>query len=97
MNTTATDPTFQTINNASEWLQGRIIGQQTLIQRLLMALLCGGHLLVESSNIRPAFHGGKALTRFGGGVSQAGWPVVSRNGVHIATKLPDRRRTCNAI
>ncbi|MEM9623971.1 MAG: MoxR family ATPase [Pseudomonadota bacterium] len=49
MNTTASDPTFQAISEASKWLQGRIIGQQTLIQRLLMALLCGGHLLVEGA------------------------------------------------
>jgi MoxR-like ATPase len=32
-----------------EWLDSRIIGQQTLIERLLMALLCGGHLLVEGA------------------------------------------------
>jgi len=32
-----------------EWLSGRVIGQETLLQRLLMALLCGGHLLVEGA------------------------------------------------
>ncbi len=31
------------------WLESRIIGQETLVQRLLMALLCGGHLLVEGA------------------------------------------------
>ncbi len=49
MNTTSTNPTFQIINEASRWLQSRIIGQETLIERLLMALLCGGHLLVEGA------------------------------------------------
>ena len=49
MNTTASDPNFQSIKQANEWLQTRIIGQNTLVQRLLMALLCGGHLLVEGA------------------------------------------------
>ncbi len=49
MNTTATDPTFQTVLEAKTWLQGRIIGQEKLLERLLMALLCGGHLLVEGA------------------------------------------------
>jgi MoxR-like ATPase len=31
------------------WLASRIIGQERLIDRLLMALLCGGHLLVEGA------------------------------------------------
>ena len=31
------------------WLAGRIIGQEALLQRLIMALLCGGHLLVEGA------------------------------------------------
>jgi MoxR-like ATPase len=33
----------------TDWLTGRIIGQHTLLQRLMMALLCGGHLLVEGA------------------------------------------------
>ncbi len=33
----------------AEWLSERIIGQGALIQRLLMALMCGGHLLVEGA------------------------------------------------
>jgi MoxR-like ATPase len=33
----------------STWLESRIIGQETLVRRLLMALLCGGHLLVEGA------------------------------------------------
>ena len=37
----------QRIRTVSEWLAGRIIGQEALIERLLMALLCGGHMLVE--------------------------------------------------
>ena len=39
----------QHIRAVSEWLSGRIIGQEALIERLLMALLCGGHLLVEGA------------------------------------------------
>ena len=39
----------QRIRAVSEWLSGRIIGQAALIERLLMALLCGGHLLVEGA------------------------------------------------
>jgi len=35
--------------NVTSYLQSRIIGQETLIQRLMMALLCGGHLLVEGA------------------------------------------------
>ena len=31
------------------WLESRVIGQQALIRRLVMALLCDGHLLVEGA------------------------------------------------
>ena len=37
------------ISAVEAWLKGRIIGQEVLVQRLLMALLCGGHLLVEGA------------------------------------------------
>jgi MoxR-like ATPase len=37
------------IRTVTQWLSGRIIGQETLLQRLMMALLCGGHLLVEGA------------------------------------------------
>ncbi len=43
------DDAQQRIRAVSEWLSGRIIGQEALIERLLMALLCGGHLLVEGA------------------------------------------------
>jgi MoxR-like ATPase len=33
----------------STWLGDRVIGQDALMQRLLMALVCGGHLLVEGA------------------------------------------------
>jgi len=33
----------------TRWLTQRIIGQETLLQRLITALLCGGHLLVEGA------------------------------------------------
>lgn len=49
MNTTTTDATFLAVKTARQWLQSRIIGQETLIERLMMALLCGGHLLVEGA------------------------------------------------
>ena len=37
---------FETLK---EWLNGRVIGQQSLVNRLLLALLCGGHLIVEGA------------------------------------------------
>ncbi|MDP6374478.1 MAG: MoxR family ATPase [Pseudomonadales bacterium] len=33
----------------TSWLRNRIIGQEALLERLVMALLCGGHLLVEGA------------------------------------------------
>ncbi|MEM1433564.1 MAG: MoxR family ATPase [Pseudomonadota bacterium] len=32
-----------------DWLRGRIIGQEALLERLLMTLICRGHLLVEGA------------------------------------------------
>ena len=32
-----------------EWLQGRVLGQERLVDRLLIALLTGGHLIVEGA------------------------------------------------
>jgi MoxR-like ATPase len=49
MNTVSTESIFESINQASRWLETKIIGQDLLIQRLMMALLCGGHLLVEGA------------------------------------------------
>jgi len=40
---------LESIYLATQWLENRIVGQQSLIQRLMMALLCGGHLLVEGA------------------------------------------------
>ena len=37
------------IRAVNHWLSGRIIGQEVLLERLMMALLCGGHLLVEGA------------------------------------------------
>jgi len=37
------------IRTVMDWLDGRIIGQRPLIERLMTALLCGGHLLVEGA------------------------------------------------
>ncbi len=35
--------------SVNSYLSSRIIGQEMLIQRLIMALICGGHLLVEGA------------------------------------------------
>jgi len=37
------------IKNLESWLKGQIIGQENLVQRLLIALLADGHLLVEGA------------------------------------------------
>ena len=37
------------IRTVMDWLDSRIIGQRPLIERLMTALLCGGHLLVEGA------------------------------------------------
>jgi MoxR-like ATPase len=39
----------QKVGQVLSWLTQRIIGQETLLQRLMTALLCGGHLLVEGA------------------------------------------------
>lgn len=40
---------FDNIRAVASWLSGRIIGQEQLLQRLMIALLQGGHLLVEGA------------------------------------------------
>ena len=37
------------INKLRDYMRGHIIGQETLINRLLIALLADGHLLVEGA------------------------------------------------
>ncbi len=49
MNNIATQSVHPHIQETREWLASRIIGQEALIERLLMALVCGGHLLVEGA------------------------------------------------
>ena len=49
MNTTSPQPAFAAISKAQEYLQSKIIGQEVLVERLIMALLCDGHLLVEGA------------------------------------------------
>lgn len=41
--------TRERIVEVNDWLNSRIVGQRGLTQRLLIALLCGGHLLVEGA------------------------------------------------
>ena len=43
------DALLDAVCSLQEWLNGRIIGQERLVRRLLMALLCDGHLLVEGA------------------------------------------------
>lgn len=42
-------PSYQQIQTLSQWLNNQIIGQEHLVQRLLIALLADGHLLVEGA------------------------------------------------
>ena len=42
-------PQADKIRTVMDWLDSRIIGQRPLIERLMTALLCGGHLLVEGA------------------------------------------------
>ena len=37
------------LTELEQWLGGKIIGQEKLVNRLLMALLADGHLLVEGA------------------------------------------------
>lgn len=41
--------TYQQLQSLSQWLNDQIIGQEHLVQRLLIALLADGHLLVEGA------------------------------------------------
>ncbi len=38
---------YSRIKELEQWVNGRILGQETLVQRMLIALLADGHLLVE--------------------------------------------------
>lgn len=49
MNDVAQDTTFTQIQHAREWLESKVLGQTKLVERLFMALICGGHLLVEGA------------------------------------------------
>ncbi|MEM7078194.1 MAG: MoxR family ATPase [Pseudomonadota bacterium] len=49
MNTSAQSPVFEAVSATTQWLESKIIGQHALVQRLVMALLCDGHLLVEGA------------------------------------------------
>ena len=49
MNTADSQSPFAAINQARSYLASKVIGQEGLIDRLIMALLCGGHLLVEGA------------------------------------------------
>ena len=40
---------LERVHNLLDWLNSRIVGQNDLTKRLVVALLCGGHLLVEGA------------------------------------------------
>jgi MoxR-like ATPase len=45
----ASHPTRETFASAKQLLAEKVIGQEHLVQRMLVTLLCGGHLLVEGA------------------------------------------------
>ena len=49
MNNVSGESLYDSIHQASIWLKSKIIGQEALVERMMMALLCGGHLLVEGA------------------------------------------------
>lgn len=49
MQNTAQDIGQHSLHSLQSWLQSQIIGQQDLVQRLLIALLADGHILVEGA------------------------------------------------
>ena len=55
----------QNFDKLAQYLQNKIIGQQTLINRLLIALLADGHLLVEGA---PGLAKTRAIQMLGQGI-----------------------------
>ena len=49
MKTNQNEAIFEAIHNTIRDLQTKIIGQDTLIERLVTALICGGHIIVEGA------------------------------------------------
>lgn len=49
MDTEAKISPLERVHNLLDWLNSRIVGQNDLTKRLVVALLCGGHLLVEGA------------------------------------------------
>ena len=49
MDTEAKISPLERVHNLLDWLNSRIVGQNELTKRLVVALLCGGHLLVEGA------------------------------------------------
>ncbi|MGK0442785.1 MAG: MoxR-like ATPase [Pseudohongiellaceae bacterium] len=56
---------FQQIETLQHWLEDQIIGQETLVNRLLIALLADGHLLVEGA---PGLAKTKAINELSKGI-----------------------------
>jgi|GEM_PF-5033093 len=44
-----TNPPATAIRTLGDWIEGRLIGRSTLVERLLIGLLTGGHVLVSKS------------------------------------------------
>ncbi|MCR8922881.1 MoxR family ATPase [Dasania sp. GY-MA-18] len=56
---------FQQLETLQHWLESQIIGQETLVKRLLIALLADGHLLVEGA---PGLAKTKAINNLSKGI-----------------------------
>ncbi|WP_019529264.1 AAA family ATPase [Dasania marina] len=56
---------FQQFETLQHWLESQIIGQESLVQRLLIALLADGHLLVEGA---PGLAKTKAINNLSKGI-----------------------------
>ena len=59
------------INDLKTWLETKIIGQESLVERLIIALLSDGHVLVEGA---PGLAKTKAIKT----LSEAGFPLKQR-------------------
>ena len=68
----------QDIEQLRQWLGGRIVGQEHLIERLMIALLADGHLLVE---------GAPGLAKTNSIKARSGGLEASVNGVEFPPDL----------
>lgn len=45
----ASESTYQKVHESLAWLNQRVVGQTALTKKLVIAMICGGHLLVEGA------------------------------------------------